>query len=332
VKVPGISTLWTAVGNTPLLNVTSLSKRTGCAILGKAEFMNPGGSVKDRAAKGIIESAEKNGLLKIGDTIVEGTAGNTGIGLALLAKERGYKVVVTMPDNQSQEKYDLLEILGATVIKVPVVPFTNENHFFHKAQQLAKEHHWYWANQFENLANCDVHYQTTGKEIVAQCNGHLDFFVTSAGTGGTIAGVSRAIKEAIPSCKVILSDPLGSGLFSYFHSGALAATGTSITEGIGIMRVTDNFRKAMLDDAMQMSDERMISMLYHVAKEDGLVIGTSAALNVASAYEIALKNPGARIATMLCDHGSRYASKIFSADFLASKQMVVKPLNDVFGL
>ncbi len=324
-----ISTLWESVGHTPLLRIGTLSRRTGNEILGKAEFMNPGGSIKDRAAKGMIRDAEAKGLLQPGGTIVEGTAGNTGIGLALLGRERGYRVVVTMPDNQAREKYELLEAMGAEVRKVPVVPFANENHFFHQARRLAEANAgWFWANQFENPANGNFHAESTAEEIWAQCEGKVDVLVAACGTGGTLGGVSSALKAKNPKLEVVLVDPFGSGLYSYVKEGKLASTGGSITEGIGIMRLTENFKKARIDDAMQVSDQQMIEMLYHLAREDALVVGTSAALNVRAAYELAKARPnqGLRIVTFLCDHGSRYASKVFNPEFLASKGLEVRPL------
>jgi len=328
-NAPRASTLWDAVGNTPLLRIGSLSKATGNEILGKAEFMNPGGSIKDRAAKGMILAAEKSGALKPGATIVEGTAGNTGIGLGLLGVERGYRVVVTMPDNQAREKYELLEAMGVDVRKVPVVPFANPGHFFHAAKALADANPgWFWANQFENLANGEFHAETTGAEIWEQCEGRVDLLISAVGTGGTISGVSRYLKAKNPKLKVVLADPAGSGLYSYLREGKVEGSGSSITEGIGIMRITENFRRAQIDEAMRVSDQEMIEMLYHLARNDALVVGTSAALNVRGAYEIARQHQGQglRIVTLLCDHGSRYLSKIFNPEFLASKQLVVRPL------
>ncbi|MBS1985652.1 MAG: cysteine synthase A [Bdellovibrionales bacterium] len=323
-----ISSLWDSVGNTPLLRIGTLSQRTGNQILGKAEFMNPGGSIKDRAAKGMIRDAEAKGLLKPGATIVEGTAGNTGIGLTLLGRERGYRVVVTMPDNQAREKYEFLEAMGADVRKVPVVPFANENHFFHQARKLAEANGWFWANQFENPANGDYHYETTGPEIWEQCEGKVDVLIGSCGTSGTLSGTSRYLKEKNPKLEVVLVDPYGSGLYTQVKEGKLEATGGSITEGVGIMRLTENFKRARIDDAVRTSDQQMIEMLYHLAREDALVVGTSAALNVRAAYELAKARRGQnlRIVTFLCDHGSRYASKIFNPEFLASKSLQVLPL------
>lgn len=325
---PRIGTLWDSVGHTPLLRVGSLSRRTGCEILGKAEFMNPGGSIKDRAAKGMIREAEARGVLPPGGTIVEGTAGNTGIGLGLLGRERGYRVVVTMPDNQAREKYELLEAMGVDVRKVPVVPFANENHFFHAARKLAEREGWFWANQFENPSNGDFHLETTGPEIWEQCEGRVDVLVSSAGTGGTISGASRYLKAKNPKLRVVLVDPPGSGLYSWIREGKIEGPGSSITEGIGIMRLTENFKRARVDEAVRHTDQEMIEMLYHLAREDALVVGTSAALNVRAAYELARRHrgEGLRIVTFLCDHGSRYASKVFAPEFLASKGLEVRPL------
>ena len=226
-----MATLWDSVGNTPLLSLTSLSKRTGCELFGKAEFMNPGGSIKDRAAKGMIRDAERTGLLTPGATIVEGTVGNTGIGLAVLGIERGYRVVVTMPDNQAREKYDYLEAMGVDVRKVPVVPFANPAHFYHQARALSEQHGWFWANQFENPSNGDFHYETTGKEVWEQLEGRVDVLVSSVGTGGTLGGVSRYLKEKNPKLEVVLLDPLGSGLYCYVKDGKVEGSGSSITEG-----------------------------------------------------------------------------------------------------
>jgi cysteine synthase len=321
-------TLWNAVGDTPLLRLASLSQRTGCELFGKAEFMNPGGSIKDRAAKGMIRDAEAKGLLTPGATIVEGTAGNTGIGLAVLGIERGYRVVVTMPDNQAREKYEYLEAMGVDVRKVPVVPFANPGHFFHQARALSEQHGWWWANQFENPSNGDFHYETTGRELWEQLEGRVDVLVASTGTGGTLGGVSRYLKEKNPALEVVLLDPHGSGLFCHFTEGKIEGSGSSITEGIGIMRLTENFKRARIDSALRVSDQEMLEMLYHLARTDALVVGTSAALNVRGAYEVAKKyrGSGKRIVTFLCDHGSRYASKVFNAEFLASKGLSERPL------
>jgi cysteine synthase len=324
----GIGTLWDSVGHTPLLRVGSLSRQTGNDIVAKAEFMNPGGSIKDRAAKGMIARAEATGQLRPGGTIVEGTAGNTGIGLGLLGRERGYRVVVTMPDNQAREKYELLEAMGVEVRRVPPVPFANPAHFFHQARTLAEANGWAWMNQFENTANGDYHYETTGPEIWEQAQGKVDVLVASVGSGGTLSGTSRYLKEKNPALKVVLVDPPGSGLFCQVRTGKMESTGSSITEGIGIMRLTENFRQARVDEAMRLEDQDMLEMLYHLAREDALVVGTSAALNVRAAWEVARRHrgQGLRIVTFLCDHGSRYASKVFNPEFLASKGLTVRPL------
>jgi cysteine synthase A len=325
---PRIGSLWDAVGNTPLLRIGSVSRLTGCDILGKAEFMNPGGSIKDRAAKGMIQRAEEEGKLAPGGTIVEGTAGNTGIGLGLLGRERGYRIVVTMPDSQAREKFEYLESMGVEVRKVPTVPFSNPNHFYHRARALSEENGWFWANQFENTANGDFHYQTTGPELWEQCEGRLDILVCSVGSGGTVSGVSRYLKEKNPALRVVMVDPPGSGLYCWVREGKMEGSGSSITEGIGIMRLTENFRRAHVDEALRLSDQDMLEMLYHLAREDALVVGTSAAINVRAAYEVARRHQGQglRIVTLLCDHGSRYASKVFNPEFLASKALTVKPL------
>lgn len=318
-----------AVGNTPLILIRSLSERTGCKIYGKAEFLNPGGSVKDRAALGIIEHAEQEGKLQAGWTIVEGTAGNTGIGLATLAAQRGYRCLVVTPNNQAQEKYDTLRALGAELLMVPPVPFANENHFYHTARRLASERvNCFWANQFENTANFQIHFKTTGPEIWKQVDHKIDAFISAVGTGGTMAGVSRYLKSVNPKIHTLLVDPMGSGLFSYLKTGSLAATGSSITEGIGIMRLTANFKEAQIDDAVQVNDQDMMNMLYHLAEKEGLLVGTSAALNVFAAYQWALENKGSNktVVTILCDSATRYQSKIFNPAFLKEKNITIQPL------
>lgn len=313
---------------TPLLKIHSLSEITGCDIYGKAEFLNVGGSVKDRAAHGIIEQAEHDGLLKPGGTIVEGTAGNTGIGLATLAAQRGYKCVIVMPNNQATEKYQTLNALGVELITVAPCPFADQNHFYHAARRLAEERGAFWANQFENTANFQSHYKTTGPEIWNQTDGKVSAFVAAAGTGGTIAGVSRFLKEKNPNIHIRLVDPMGSGLYSYLTTGEIKSTGSSITEGIGIMRLTANFKEAKIDDAVQVNDGEMISMLYHLAQHDGLLVGTSAALNVYAAYKYALENKGKKlvITTVLCDSALRYTSKIFNEAFLKEKNLFPQKL------
>jgi len=318
-------TVFESVGNTPLVYIDSLSKLTGCNIYGKAEFLNPGGSVKDRAAKGIILDAEKRGVLKPGSTIVEGTAGNTGIALATLAASRGYKCIISMPDNQSREKYEMLEMLGAEIRKVPPVPFANENHFYHQARKIAAElPNAFWADQFENTANGDFHYVSTGKEIWEQTKGVVDVFTCAMGTSGTISGVSRFLKEKNPNTKVIAADPFGSGMYSYLKEGKIASTGSSVTEGIGIMRLTANFKAARIDDVVQIGDQDMIDILYHVAQKDGLVLGTSSGINLMSAYRIAQENAGSgkTIVTVLCDHGTRYSSRLMNQEWLKERNLI----------
>lgn len=319
-----------AVGKTPLIRIESLSQLTGCEIYGKAEFLNPGGSVKDRAALGIIQDAENKGLLKPNDTIYEGTAGNTGIGLATIAAERGYACTIVMPDNQAPEKFQTLQALGAKVLAVPPVPFANPNHFYHTAKRLAEETpHSFWANQFENTANSDYHLQTTGPEIWQATQGQIDYFVSATGTGGTISGVSRYLKSQSEAIKVVLVDPDGSGMHSYFKSGEIRSTGSSVTEGIGIMRLTANFKLARIDEAMQVNDQQMIEMLYHLARHDGLLVGTSAALNVFAAYQIAKKHQGQKkvIVTVLCDSALRYQSRLFNPAWLKEKNLTVRSLS-----
>lgn len=314
-------TLWESIGNTPLLKIRSLSEATGCEIFGKAEFLNPGGSIKDRTAKGIVQSAEALGLIKPGDTLVEGTAGNTGIALAMIAKERGYKCVISMPNNQAPEKKALLLALGADVRDVPPVPFSSMDHFYHRARLISENEGGYWVNQFENTFNFDVHFATTGPEIFEQCQQNLDWFVCAAGTGGSLAGISAYLKSQSNSVRCALVDPLGSGLYQYFNTGEMKAEGSSVTEGIGIMRLTENFKRAQLDDAFQFNDQEMISMLYHVAQKDGLIVGSSAALNLRAAFELGMRYKGQnkKIVTLLCDHGSRYQSRLFNEEWLASK-------------
>lgn len=321
--------VWDLVGETPLIRIESLSKITGCNIYGKAEFMNPGGSVKDRAAKGIIEDAEKRGVLKPGGTIVEGTAGNTGIGLAVLGRERGYNVILTMPDNQAVEKYELLKVLGAEVRQVPPVPFANQSHFYHEARRLSESlPNAFWANQFENPANGDYHFRTTGPEIWEQTQGKIDVFVCAVGSSGTMSGVSRFLKQRKSSVKIHIADPMGSGVFCFLKEGKMETQGSSVTEGIGIMRVTENFKRIQSDDVMRVSDQEMIDMVFHLAENDGLFVGTSSGLNMSAAYRLALENAGSGkiIVSILCDSGTRYSSRLLSDAWLAEKNLRPKKL------
>ena len=310
-----------SVGNTPLIEIESLSVATGCTILGKAEFLNPGGSVKDRAALYMVLEAEKTGALQTGGTIVEGTAGNTGIGLALVANARGYRSVIVMPNNQSQEKIDLLRTLGAEVELTNPAPFSSPDNYYHAARRRAEEiKNAFWANQFENLSNSEAHYHTTAPEIWSQTGGELDGIVMSSGTGGTIGGMTAYLKEQNPQIATYLIDPTGSGLYSYITTGEFKAEGTSITEGIGINRATANFNRARLDGAFQGTDQQVIEMSQYLLKHDGLFIGSSAALNVIGAIKLARKlGKGHTIATILCDGGGRYQSRMYNPEWLAEK-------------
>ncbi len=324
---------WDLVGNTPLVELKSLSEKTGCHIVAKCEFTNPGGSVKDRAAKFMIAQAERDGRLKPGGVIVEGTAGNTGIGLATLAAARGYRCIISIPDNQASEKYALLEVLGAEVRKVKPVPFANQDHFYHQAKRIAAETPGaFWADQFENMANMLAHEEGMGPEIWAQTGGKVDVFACAVGTGGTIAGVSRSLKalakKAGRDVRTVLVDPAGSGLYCYHREGKIESSGSSVTEGIGIMRLTANFKAAQVDDAIRVTDEEMMDMVFHLAKHEGLFVGTSAGLNVMAAYRLAMAEQGSgkTFATVLCDHGSRYQSKLLSAEWRKEKGFSPKPL------
>jgi cysteine synthase len=311
-----------SVGKTPLILLRRLSDETGCEILGKAEFMNPGGSVKDRAALGIIEDAERRGTLRPGGTVVEGTAGNTGIGLAHVCNARGYRCVIVMPDNQSPEKYQLLETLGAEVHRVPVVPYSNPNQYQKVAQRLAALlPNAIWANQFDNTANRDTHERTTGPEIWSQTNGRIDAFVASAGTGGTLGGVARFLKSRREAVRCVLADPPGSSLYQYVRTGTLQATGSgSITEGIGIARVTANFADAPIDDAVHVEDAETVTYVYRLLREEGLFLGSTSGINVAAAVRVARSlGPGHMVVTVLCDGGAKYQSRLFNRAWLEQK-------------
>ncbi|MGA9380749.1 MAG: cysteine synthase A [Phormidium sp.] len=309
------------VGNTPLIRLDSFSEETGCEILGKAEFLNPGGSVKDRAALYIIKEAEEKGLLKPGGTVVEGTAGNTGIGLAHICNAKGYKCLIIIPDTQSQEKMDALRTLGAEVRPVPAVPYKDPNNYVRLSGTIASEmENAIWANQFDNLANRRAHYETTGKEIWEQTEGKIDAFTCATGTGGTYAGVSMFLKDQNPNVKTILADPMGSGLYSYAKTGEIKPEGSSITEGIGNSRVTANMEGAPIDDAIQIDDKEAIRVIYQLLRKDGLFMGGSVGINVGAAVAIAKKlGPGHTIVTILCDGGSRYQSRLYNREWLASK-------------
>jgi len=312
------------IGNTPVVKVNSLSQITGCEILLKCENLNPGGSIKDRAALQMIKDAISNGELKENMTIVEGTAGNTGIGLAWVGRSLGYKVLVVMPSNQAQEKERQVLLLNADLKKVEPCPFSNPNHFYHTARNIAEEspHKYWWVNQFENLSNFKAHYTKTGPEIQQQTAGRLDFLVSVSGTGGTIGGVSSFLKESMPKTKIILADPEGSGSCSFVHTGEYKSSGGSITEGIGIMRLVANFAKAQIDDAFTLPDQDIVTVAEYVRQNEGLVVGSSSALNLAGALKLAAKyGPGKRILTFLCDGGERSFSKLYNPDFLAQKEL-----------
>jgi cysteine synthase A len=311
-----------AIGNTPLIRLKGVSEETGCEILGKAEFMNPGGSVKDRAASAIIEAAERRGELPAGGTVVEGTAGNTGIGLAHVCNARGYRCVIVMPDNQSPEKYRLLETLGAEVHKVPVVPYSNPNQYQKVAQRLAASlPHAIWSNQFDNTANRDVHERTTGPEIWAQTEGRIGAFVASSGTGGTFAGVARYLKSKRSAIRCVLADPPGSSLYAFVREGTLKATGSgSITEGIGIGRITANLAGAPIDDAVFIEDSESVKYVYRLLHEEGLFLGSTSGINLAAAVRVAKElGPGHTVVTVLCDGGAKYQSRLFNREWLQEK-------------
>jgi len=314
-----------SVGNTPLIRLRRMSEETGCEILGKAEFLNPGGSVKDRAARGIIADAERRGELPPGGTVVEGTAGNTGIGLAHVCKARGYRCVIVMPDNQSPEKYSLLEMLGADVHKVPTVPYSNPNQYQKVAQRLAASLPYaIWSNQFDNTANRQAHLQTTGPEIWAQTNGRIDAFVAATGTGGTFAGVSEYLKSRRRSIRCVLADPPGSSLYEFVRTGTLKSTGSgSITEGIGIGRVTANLKDAPIDDAVHIEDSDTVRFVYRLLHEEGLFLGSTSGINVAAALRVALElGRGHTIVTVLCDGGAKYQSRLFNREWLEQKGLL----------
>jgi cysteine synthase len=313
-----------AVGNTPLIRLNSFSDQTGCEILGKAEFLNPGGSVKDRAALYIIEDAEAKGLLKPGGTVVEGTAGNTGIGLAHICNAKGYKCLIVIPDTQSQEKMDALRVLGAEVRAVPAVPYKDPNNYVKLSGRLAAEtENAVWANQFDNLANRIAHYETTGPEIWVQTDGKIDAWVSSTGTGGTYAGVAMYLKEKNSNIKTVLADPMGSGLYSYVKTGEIHMEGSSVTEGIGNSRVTGNLEGAPIDDAIQVDDRECIRVIYQLLRKDGLFMGGSVGINVGAAVALAKQlGPGHTIVTVLCDGGTRYQSKLYNPQWLAEKGLL----------
>jgi len=310
------------IGNTPLIRLRAASEASGCEILGKAEFMNPGGSVKDRAAWWMIREAEKSGALQPGGTVVEGTAGNTGIGIAHICGARGYSCVIYMPDNQSREKVEILETLGADVRVVPTVAYSDEMNYQKQAGRYAQSRaDAVWVNQFDNTANRLAHYESTGPEIWRQTDARVDAFVCSVGTGGTIAGVSRYLKQQKQDIQVVLLDCIGSALYNFVSTGvATLSEGTSITEGIGNSRITDNLDGAEIDWALQISDQDMVTMVHRLLREEGWLFGSSTGVNVCGALEVARKlGPGHRIVTMLCDGGGKYRARLFNREWLAAK-------------
>jgi len=297
-----------------------LSELTGCEILGKAEFMNPGGSVKDRAALGIIQDAEARQVLEPGATIVEGTAGNTGIGLTVVGQAKGYRTVIVIPETQSAEKISLLRTLGAEVITVPEKPYSDPGNYNRQAQRLAEENGWYWANQFDNVANRTAHFKTTGPEIWEQTSGEVTGFVASVGTGGTLAGTSLFLKQQNPEIKVVCADPYGAAMYSWFKNGDLKTKdGDSFAEGIGQMRVTENLKGIVIDDAYRVTDQLALSIVYQLMREEGIFVGLSSGINIAGALRLAQEGgPGQVIVTLLCDSGIRYMSKTFNPEWLVS--------------
>ena len=317
-----------AIGNTPLIKLNYPSKITGCNIYGKAEFLNPGGSIKDRAAKAIILDAIKDGKLKDGGTIVEGTAGNTGIGLGLVGNSMGFKTIIVMPETQSQEKKDALNLIGCELKLVPALPYSNPGNYIRQSETLADELNKsekkgvLWANQFDNVSNMNGHFNTTGPEIWTQLNGKVDGFTCAVGTGGTLAGVSKYLKEKKDDIKIFLSDPYGSALYNYYKKDELKAEGNSITEGIGQGRITENLKHLVIDDAVRINDKEALEMIFKLLKEEGLFLGGSSGINVCGAIKMAEKlGPGHNIVTILCDSGQRYQSKIWNKSFLKSKDL-----------
>jgi cysteine synthase A len=321
-----------AIGNTPLIKLRKASELTGCTILGKAEFLNPGGSVKDRAAKYIVLDAERRGVLEPGGLIVEGTAGNTGIGLALVGNARGYRTLILIPDTQTQEKIDALRLCGAEVREVPAVPFRNPDNYVHQARRTAEElsasesHGVLYANQWDNVANRDGHADSTGPEIWEQTDGQVDGFTCAVGTGGTLAGVGAYLKHKNAGVVTAAADPMGAAIYSWIKTGELKSEGSSITEGIGQGRVTGNLDGAQIDDAFQIPDEEMLLVCYDLLQEEGLLLGGSSGINVAAAIRLAKAlGPGKTIVTVLADSGSRYQSKLYNPEFLAAKGLPLPP-------
>ena len=319
-----------AIGNTPLIRLNGPSKETGCNIFGKAEFLNPGGSVKDRAALAIIKEAEEKNIIKKGGIIVEGTAGNTGIGLTLIANSKGYKSIIVMPETQTKEKIDTLRSIGADLRLVPAKPYKDPDNYIKFSEKLAKEIYkknngnTIWANQFDNTANLNGHYNNTGKEIWNQTKGKIDGFICSSGTGGTIAGVGKALKEKNNKVKIYLSDPKGSALYNFIKFNELKIEGNSITEGIGNSRITANFKEAPIDGAYSINDHEALTEIYKLIENEGLCLGTSSGINIAGAIKLAKElGPGKTIVTVLCDKSDRYHSKLFNKEFLIKNNLPI---------
>ena len=319
-----------SIGNTPLIKLRGPSEETQCNILGKAEYLNPGGSIKDRAAWAIIKEAEEKNEITKGGIIVEGTAGNTGIGLTLIGNSKGYKTIIIMPENQTKEKIDTLKSIGSDLRLVPPKPYKDNDNFVKISSRLAKElkpsvsSGVIWANQFDNLANYQAHYETTGPEIWKDTKGKIDGFVCSVGTGGTIAGIGSFLKKKNKKIKIGLVDPFGSALHNYYKNGELKSTGSSITEGIGQSRITENLKKAEIDESFQANDKDALRIVFNLLKEEGLVMGGSTGINIMGAIQLAKKlGPGSTIVTILCDYGTRYFSKIYNKRFLKSKKLPI---------
>jgi len=324
-ELPVRSSTLDLIGNTPLVLLQGPSEAAGCEIWGKCEFANPGASVKDRAALWIVRDAEARGELRPGGTVVEGTAGNTGIGIALVCNALGYKCVIVMPDNQSKEKMDTLRALGAELVTVPPTKFADPNHFVHTSRRIAEEtENAVWANQFDNTANRDAHYASTGPEIWHETGGRIDAFVCATGTGGTLGGVSRYLKQQKPGLRVVLADPMGSALYNWVKTGILKSEGSSaVTEGIGIGRVTANLKDAPIDDAVHVTDAEAVGMVYRLLREEGLFLGSAAGVNVAGALAVARElGPGHRVVTILCDGGHKYQSRLYNREWLAGKGLL----------
>ncbi|WP_137390643.1 cysteine synthase A [Rhodoligotrophos defluvii] len=324
-----------AIGNTPLIKLRRASEETGCTILGKAEFLNPGQSVKDRAALFIVKDAIARGLLEPGGVVVEGTAGNTGIGLAMVGGALGFRTVIVIPETQTQEKKDALRLMGAQLVEVPAVPYANPNNYVKYSRRLAEAlaktepHGAIWANQFDNVANRQAHYETTAVEIWRQTEGRIDGFCCSVGSGGTLGGVSDRLKEYDRSVRIALADPHGAALFSYYTTGELKASGSSVTEGIGQGRITKNLENVVVDDAYLIDDAEALEIIFNLVQEEGLCLGGSSGINIAGAIRLARSlGPGQTIVTVLCDYGNRYQSKLFNPAFLRAKGLPVPPWLD----